>query len=54
MVVKSTLRAVLGEGTALKAKFDHNKLKTVYINEEGLYRLMFHCKTSSVLRFAEN
>ena len=29
----------------------YNELKTVYINEEGLYKLMFHCKLPVAKKF---
>jgi prophage antirepressor-like protein len=42
---------VLSDKTPQKDKFTHNELQQTYINEEGLYRLMFHCKLPVAKKF---
>ena len=45
---------VLKNKTTSKDNFNHlsyNDLKATYINEEGLYRLMFHCKLPVAKKF---
>jgi prophage antirepressor-like protein len=44
---------VQGGGTTsmVQDNLTYNELKTVYINEEGLYRLMFHCKLPVAKKF---
>ena len=49
---KSNLSSILGGGVS-PPPFTHNELQSIYINESGLYDLVFHCRLPVALQFKD-